>query len=142
MSIPVCRQAIRAMTGRAIRGTAELAAKLTKSVANDSGLLDDKWGDVVSRSADFVEQQADADPHASTKERAKPAGRCINIIGGCILCCWMQLLENLVPWWYYVVKSFSTLAAIGAAGVTGAALDAMSQFVPDEIGQGNGHLAA
>ena len=31
--------------------------------------------------------------------------------------------------------------AIGAAGVTGAALDATSQFVPDEIGQGNGHLA-
>jgi len=55
-------------------------------VANDSGLLDDKWGDVVSRSADFVEQQADADPHASAKERGKLAGRCINVIADCIMC--------------------------------------------------------
>ena len=71
---------------KAIRGTTKLAAKLTKSVANDSGVLDDKWGDVVSRSADFVEQQADADPHASTKERAKLAGRYIDVIADCIMC--------------------------------------------------------
>jgi len=71
---------------KAIRGKAKLAAKLTKSVANDSGLLDDKWGDVVSRSADFVEQQADADPHASAKERGKLAGRCTNVIADCIMC--------------------------------------------------------
>jgi len=37
---------------------------------------------------------------------------------------------------WHSFKSFSTLTAIGAAGVTGAALDATSQFVPNEIGEG------
>ena len=74
------------LVSKVVRRTAKVAAKLTKSVANDSGLLDDKWGDVVSCSTDLVEQQAAADPHASTKDRAKLAGRYIDVIADCIMC--------------------------------------------------------
>lgn len=62
------------LVSKAIRGTVKVTSKLTKSVATDSGLLDDKWGDVVSRAADIAEKQADADPHASITERAKLGG--------------------------------------------------------------------
>ena len=59
---------------KAVRGAAKFTAKITKSVAKDSGLVDDKWAEVATRAADVVEQQANADPHASIKDRAKLAG--------------------------------------------------------------------
>ena len=57
-----------------VRGAIKMAAKVSKSVAKDSGLLDEKYVNVVERAADVAEQQADADPNASLKDRAKIGG--------------------------------------------------------------------
>ena len=56
-----------------VRGAVKMAAKITKTVAKDSG-LDEKYVNVVDRAADVAEKQADADPNASWKDRAKIGG--------------------------------------------------------------------
>ena len=59
---------------KAVRGVAKKGAKVTSKVAKDSGLIDEKYADIVVRTADLVDQQADADVHTSLKDRAKLGG--------------------------------------------------------------------
>ena len=56
-----------------VRGAVKMVAKIAKTVAKDSG-LDEKYVNVVDRAADVAEKQADADPNASLKDRAKIGG--------------------------------------------------------------------
>lgn len=54
----------------------KLAAKITKIVAKNSGLVDDQTADIISGVADAAEKQAEADRDATISDRLKMGGWC------------------------------------------------------------------
>ena len=61
---------------KAIKGSVKLAAKITKIVAKNSGLVDDETADIISGVADAAENQAEAGRDATITDRLKMGGRC------------------------------------------------------------------
>lgn len=61
---------------KAVKGSVKLAAKITKIVAKNSGLVDDETADIISAVADAAENQAEAGRDATITDRLKMGGRC------------------------------------------------------------------
>ena len=59
---------------KAVRGTAKLAAQMTKLVVKESGLVDEETAEMVGGAADAVQNQAEAGGDATIADRLKMAG--------------------------------------------------------------------
>ncbi|KAL5481861.1 hypothetical protein EMCRGX_G022121 [Ephydatia muelleri] len=59
---------------KAVKGSVKLAAKITKIVAKNSGLVDDETADIISAVADAAENQAEAGRDATITDRLKMGG--------------------------------------------------------------------
>ena len=59
---------------KAVKGSVKLAAKITKIVVKNSGLVDEETADIISGVADAAENQAEAGRDATITDRLKIGG--------------------------------------------------------------------
>ena len=101
---------------KAIRSAVQLVTKIAKKAASESGALSEDQLAAVEAAADAVNNQAEADPNTSLKDRLKMGGK---------------RRQPTIK-----VSLIFSLTAKDGAGVAGHGLNAASEYVPNEYSQG------